>query len=104
MIISLGLVRYAVPRDLKLTDEWLTEPGRRSARYGSRSILFRLPASHFYGSSECCATAWESLKINSSRLYFSGAACSLAPRFQELPDARESVGIRSLSSGANIHR
>ena len=28
---------------------------------------------------------------------------SLAPRFQELPDARESVGIRSLSSGANIH-
>jgi hypothetical protein len=30
MIISLGLVRYAVPPDLKLTDEWLTEPGRRS--------------------------------------------------------------------------
>ena len=30
MIISLGLVRYAVPADLKLTDEWLSEPGRRS--------------------------------------------------------------------------
>ena len=26
----MGLVRYAVPADLKLTDEWLSEPGRRS--------------------------------------------------------------------------
>jgi hypothetical protein len=31
MIISLGLVRYAVPADLKMPDKWLTEPGRRSA-------------------------------------------------------------------------
>jgi hypothetical protein len=30
MIISLGLVRYTVPADLKVLDRWLTEPGRLS--------------------------------------------------------------------------
>jgi len=31
MIISLGLVRFAVPVDLKTPDIWITEPDRRSA-------------------------------------------------------------------------
>lgn len=58
MIVGLGLVRYAIPADLRTPGGWINEPRHRNV------VLLALnlcpsPASRFCGSSGCFAVDWE---------------------------------------------